>query len=169
MNLELNDAAKSEVSDVCRRSIKVDGEALKINVPVFHLKEEGLKFNKNGHFNAVLIPLDAKTISILQAVEEFVKTQKPTEKYKPLWLNKSMFVNISKWCKFEIVKVDGTVQPLPKDAIFGAGLYSVELHVSHLYCGPHKNGETMSLSLFISKISYEPQSNLAEVLNSTLE
>ena len=89
----------------------------------------------------------------------------PDEKLKPLWLRKAMIVNVSNWCSYELVKEDGTTVPLPQDTILGVGLYTIEILVSHLYCGPHKNGDTCSLSLFISRIAYEPLSNLLDIFN----
>lgn len=170
MNLELNDAVQSEVSDMRKSFIKRDGKQVIISLPMFHLKE-GLKFRDTGKLKSVLVPLDTNTIATLTDIENFVKARMPEEKYKPLWLNRSMFVSVSNWCKFEMVNVDGTTRVVCEDeeSPFGAGLYNLDIHVSHVYQGPHKNGETCSLSLFVTKISYEPASNLAECLNSSFQ
>ena len=39
--------------------------------------------------------------------------------------------------------------------VFGPGFYSVTIDVSHVYIGPHKNGEHFSLNLRVSQITYQ--------------
>ena len=166
MNLELNDAVKNEVSPASKYFIKQNGKRLTIKLPTFHSK--GLQFRCHGTLKSVLVPLHDDTIATLSSVENFVKSRMPDEKYKPLWLGNAMLVNVSRWCAYELISFDGSPQPLPEDVMFGDGMYNIEVHVSHLYCGPHKNGDTCSLSLFVSKISYEPDSNLTDVLDNAV-
>ena len=166
MDLHLNDAVKNEVNNSSQRYIKNNGRRLIIKVSPFHLRE-GLHFknNPNSLTNSVLVPLDEMTISSLSSVESFVKTQlSDSDKYKPIWLERAMYVQISKWCTFDLVKSSGKVFVLPEDVMFGAGMYSIDLQVSHLYNGPHRGGETCSLSLFVVNVSYEPQSNMTEII-----
>ena len=167
MNLTLNDDVKNEVRDTTKRILKQDGKRLIINLPIFR-RQHGLGFFLNGNMNSVIVPLNADTIATLTEVENFIKASMPQEKYKPLCLGETMFVNVSKWCKFELVNADATRQPLPDNLNFGEGLYKLDILISHLYVGPHKNGETCSLSLFVTKIAYEPQSNLFELVDGCM-
>ena len=167
MNLTLNDDAKNEVGDKTKRYLRQNGKRLIITLTI-NCREHGLVFYRNGNMKSITVPLNPAIIATLTEVEHFIKASVPDEKYKPLCLSETMFVNVSKWCKYELVNADVTRQPLPENVIFGEGLYTLDLHVSHLYVGPHRNGETSSLSLFVSKIAYEPQSNLYEIMSDSM-
>ena len=118
---------------------------------------------------SVLIPLDEDTVAALTNIENFVKTNVDSPRYKPLWLKKAMYANVSKWCNYELMNHDGTHQTLPNDLILGSGLYSFQIHVSHVYIGPHKGGETFSLSLHVTNIKYEPEQNVEKDMTDFLE
>ena len=163
MKLELSEAVKNEVSSGYKQFLKSDGKNV-IFCTVPFRREEGLKFNVHNAMTSVLVPLDSDLIASLTRVENFIKDLVSLEKYKPLWLRSGMFVNVSKWCKYELVKPDGTTQPLPENIAFGAGIYKIYIGVSHLYVGPHRGGEHYSLSLHVMKIAYEPLQNLESVL-----
>ena len=162
MKLELTEAVKNEVSNTYKQFIKSEGKTLVLSTVPFR-RENGLRFNTNNAVTSVLVPLDKDLIDSLTHVENFIKSLVPLEKYKPLWLKNSMFVNVSKWCKYELVKPDGTTQSLPEDMSFGAGIYKIDITVSHLYIGPHRGGEHYSLSLHATKIAYEPAQSFVDI------
>ena len=156
MNLSLDDPVKSEVGNTFKRHIKQDGKRISISTPILCC-ENGLKFSVNKTITAVLVPLDSLTVAELQRIENFVKSKLGScERYKSLHLNKSMYVNVSKWCEYELHNRDGSTKPLPPNVFLGAGYYKLELIVSHIYYGPHRGGETASLSLHVCKLTYEP-------------
>ena len=43
------------------------------------------------------------------------------------------------------------------------------LHVSHIYTGPHKGGQSCSLSLFITTVVFEPEQNLLDLINDIVK
>ena len=134
-----------------------------IKIPQF-FREDGLKFLVNNNVTSVLVPLDSVTKSTLANIETFVQANVESEKYKPLWLKDSMYVNISKWCSYFLIAPDGSRQPLPVGMNLACGMYNLELHVSHVYIGPHKGGETYSLSLHITELTYEPKQSITDIM-----
>ena len=66
------------------------------------------------------------------------------------------------------MRPDGTTQHGPKCDLFGTGIYQLDIAVSHLYVGPHRNGEHYSLSLNVVKIKYEPQQNLEDLVGDLM-
>ena len=134
-----------------------------IITPRFH-REDGLKFLVNASVTSVLVPLDSVTKSVLQNIETFVVDNVDSHKYKPLWLHDAMYVNLSKWCAYELVNMDGSRQALPEGMVMAKGTYSFEIHVSHVYIGPHKGGETFSLSLHVTRVTYEPEHDFYNLL-----
>ena len=114
----------------------------------------------------MLLPLDDGTKSTLSRIESFVKSNVVSQTYKPLWLKDAMYVNISKWCRFETVHFNGTRTLLPQGTVLGKGTYSVTLQVSHVYVGPHKGGETFSLSLHITNLAFKPEEDIMDFIES---
>lgn len=168
MNLSLDEAVKLEVSDAYKRCLKKDGSRIIISTPVIHVSG-GLKFLTNKSMSSVLLPLDPATIASLKEIEEFVKENVDSPRYKPLWLKDSMFVSVSKWCRYELLTSNGSVQQNPENLILGAGLYMLDIQASHVYIGPHKNGETFSLSLHVTRIAYEPEQSINELMNEIIQ
>ena len=159
LNLALNDAVKNEVSNTYKQYIKSNGRRLLLQVPEFY-SDSGLKVIVNPNITAVLVPIDANTIATLQEIEAFVRDNVDSPVYKPLRLDDSFYVNLSKWCRYVLLKSDGTQIPLPEGTVLGKGLYKLELQISHVYIGPHRGGETFSLSLHITRVVYEPEENI---------
>ena len=121
----------------------------------------------NNKVTSVLIPLDDLTRSTLSEIETFVKSNVDSPRYKPLWLKDAMYVNVSRWCLYEQINSDGSRALLPPGSFLGKGTYSLTLHVSHVYVGPHKKDETFSLSLHVSRIAYKAeQDTLIELIES---
>ena len=78
-------------------------------------------------------------------------------------------MNMSKWCKHVLRHPDGSRQPLPHDVFFEKGMYTAELYVSHVYIGPHRNGETFSLSIHVTELVYQPEQNLLDVVDELMQ
>ena len=154
--LQIGQAERNEVSGTETRKITFRGSRLLIKTPTFY-REAGLKFTINPKNVSVLVPLDEGTKRSLRTVEEFVKTQVAGERYKPLFLGNAFYVNVSKFCKYEQVMPDGSIQLLSENAVMASGDYVVTLHVAHCYIGPHKGGETYSVSLQVSGILHRPR------------
>ena len=118
----------------------------------------------NNGITSVIVPLDTNLITALQRVEDFVKENVDSPRYKPLWLTGAMCVNVSKWCIYELIDIHGNVKPFTGSVTLGDGWYTYQIQVSHAYIGPHRGGETFSLSLHVTKIRYQPQDPIDEVL-----
>ena len=113
--------------------------------------------------------LDSVTKAKLQVIENFVQANVVSEKYKPLFLHNAMYVNLSKWCKYELMKPDGSRQPLPAETYLGKGTYSLEIQASHVYIGPHRGGETFSISLHIVRLGYQPDPSLGDIIDDIVQ
>lgn len=107
--------------------------------------------------SAVRIPLDEVTRATLNGIESFVKANVASPKYKPLRLNDFMYVNVSKWCRYEQINFDGSCTPMAPNSLLGRGMYSITILADHVYVGPHRGGETFSLSLFVHQIAYKSE------------
>ena len=154
---------KDEVRNTYKQYLKLDGRRVLLKIPEFY-REDGLKFLVNSSVTAVLIPLSDGVRSTLHDIEYFVQTNVVSEKYKPLWLRESMYVNLSKWCKYFLVDVNGMRRTLPEGTCLGKGSYSFEIQASHVYIGPHKSGETFSLSLHVTEVLYRPNDMSQEIM-----
>lgn len=169
MQLTLSEPVKKEVSDnFYKQSIKLGGRPLDIQTPHCFL-EHGLKMLIQENMTAVLVPLDEATKTSLRTVEKFVVKHVNSQKYKQLPLNNdTMFVNVSKWCAYEKASDSGFSDMIPPGTFMGPGTYSLKLRVSHVYVGPHRGGETFSLSLHVLKITYMPKQDDAIVDNDIM-
>ena len=159
-NLTLSEPVKKEVSDqYYRQYLKLHGQPVLIRIPDFY-RDNGLKLLCKGEFTSMLLPLDDGTKSTLSRIESFVKSNVVSQTYKPLWLKDAMYVNISKWCRFETVHFNGTRTLLPQGTVLGKGTYSVTLQVSHVYVRPHKGGETCKCPMSMSDLTKEGRRSL---------
>ena len=157
MQLTLSDPVKREVSDKhYKQYIRLHGKPLTVQTPNCYI-DTGLKMYVKGNMTAALIPLDESTKTTLRWVESFVLQNVDSSKYKPLQLAESMFINVSKWCVHEKVNNDGSCTVLAPGSVMGPGTYSFQLQISHVYAGPHRGGETFSLSLHVQRITHTPK------------
>ena len=88
--------------------------------------------------------------------------------YKPMAKGERILVNFSRWCKYELMLPDGKRKIMSKDMNLGQGMYAISIAIPHLYVGPHKNGETHSVSLNICEILYEPEQNLIDIFDENV-
>lgn len=87
------------------------------------------------------------------AAENFIKAKLTNKKYKPLWLNKSIFVIVSKWRSKIIFNSEDFANTCSGDVKLEADVFDFEVPLSHLYRGSHENDETYLLSLFFTKFA----------------
>ena len=163
--LTLSEPVKDEVRNTHKQYLKLHGKRALISIPEF-FKETGLQFMLNNKVTSVLVPLTDNTRAIFSSLESFVQENVQSEKYKPLWLRDRMYVNVSQWCQYEQVNTDGTLTALHTGTLFGRGTYSMLIHASHVYVGPHKGGETYSLSLHVVNITFKPADDLMELIEN---
>ena len=168
MNLTLGEPVKDQVRDTYKRLLKChNGQRVLIKVPNFYTNTP-LQIHVGQHATAAVIPMDPVTFARLQEIDNFMKKTVTSGKYKPLWKGERMIVNFSRWCHYEKMLPDGTRQPMPEDTVLGKGMYSITIVASHAYFGPHKGGETHSVSLHISELLYEPEQNLQDIFDDIL-
>lgn len=147
------------------QKLMLHGNRVIIRTPTFYRKN-GLKFVINPNSVSVLVPLDEHTKQSLSTMETFVKSHVASERYRALWLKEAMFITLSKFCSYEQTNPDGTVTPLKDGSVLGTGEYSILVHASHVYVGPHKKGETFSLSLQVLSISYLVREDVMDILET---
>ena len=174
MNLSLTAPMKIERSDgdeSYKQYLRKDGKKLVISTPMYRL-DGGLRVNNSENsITYVHVPLDLATIQSLYEIEQFVKANVDSPRFKPLWhpLKDNISVNLSKWCRYELINTDGSSQIFPVDLVMGFGWYKFDIQASHVYVGPHKNGETFSISLHVIRIAYKPADNLDTVMTDLIQ
>ena len=156
---------KNEVSGTYKQYLSQRGGAVLIPVPESYF-EKGLFIKVNKTVPCVLVPLQDVTREKIISLENFVKNNVESERYKPLWSGNALFVNISKWCKYEQINPDGSTTPIMNGTVLGAGHYSMEITASHVYVGPHKGGETYSLSLHVDRILYRKSEDIMDLIEA---
>ena len=116
---------------------------------------------------ALAVPLDTWLRTQLSTLEKAAmmkvtippdvpKTKEGAYVYRPLLLRDTLFLTVSKWCKyFKYDKSKGAYSLLKDFVPFEKGHYNVNIEVSHIYIGPHKGGQNFSLSLRITQIMYK--------------
>ena len=156
LNLSL-DQAVPEVSGTYK--LRSNGRPLKINVPNFY-SDGPLYLHQHTNTTAAAIPLDPLTKSTFEEIDRFILSNNIAGTYKPIAKGDRILVNFSHWCKYELMLPDGNRKIMNKGMSLGQGMYAISIAIPHLYVGPHKNGETHSVSLHICEILYEPEQNL---------
>ena len=162
----MGESEQTEVGDKQSRKITFYGSRLLIKTPTFY-RDSGLKFTIFPNSVSVLVPIDEKTKASLETVEGFVKEQVAGERYKPLFLGEASNIKVSKFCKYEQVMPDGTIQPLVD--FLGCGDYVITIHVSHCYIGPHRDGSTYSINMQVASILYHPRPDEEEDVMDLIE
>ena len=161
-NLTITEPVVDQVRGTAKRYLKLCGNRVLVHVPEF-FRETGLKFMMKNNMTSVLVPLDDSTKASLQAIENFVQ-ENVEGTYKPLWLKEAMYVNVSKWCEYMQVNDDNTQSPIQPGTFLGKGFYTMIINPSGVYIGPHKNGETHSLNLHVTRITYRPAQDIMDLI-----
>ena len=113
---------------------------------------------------SVLLPLDDQTRNYFKEVEAFVLANIKSEKHKPLYLENLMYVPVSHWCVYVQANKDGSHSRIQPGTVLGKGHYSLLIHVSHVYFGKLRAGETSCLSLSVTQIIYKPESDMMDLI-----
>lgn len=163
--ITLSQPVRNEVSNTSKQYLKLHGRRVLVSVPEFY-RDNGLHFTINGNITSVLFPLDDHTRKTLGVIEGFVKANVQSERYKPLWLGDNMYCNVSQWCQYECINSDGTRSAIQPGTVLGKGYYSMMIHASHVYIGPHRGGETFSVSLHVVNITYKEGSEVMDLIES---
>ena len=163
IGLSLSEPVRNEDSKLYRQYLKLHGRRVLIHVPEF-FRDSGLKFLVNGKVTSVLIPLEEGTKTSLSSIESFVTTNVPSETFKSSCLHDVMYVNVSRWCEYFQINPDGSRTVIQPGTSLGKGHYSMIVQASHVYVGPHKNGETYSLSLHVVQLTYRAADNITDLV-----
>ena len=139
-----------------------------MQILVERVPSDSVKLVDNQFGRAFQIPVESWLRSQLTAVEEFAKDNvdlsclsPPLPEraiYKPFWHGSCMCVPVAPWCN--VLKQNlktGVFETVPYDTEFGRGTFNISLEVPHIYIGPHKKGETYSLSLSIVQMVFHPE------------
>ena len=137
------------------------GQKIVITTPMFY-KDNDFCFNSFENLQSVFVPLDPLTLSRLQTIEAFVQASVQSDIYKALKLGTGIYCNISKWCKFLKYTSDGVMKTMEDESSLGKGTYSFDLQVSHVYVGPHRGGETFSITLHVVSIIHTEIHDVSE-------
>ena len=153
-----------QVRGTAKRYLKLCGNRVMVHIPEFY-RESGLRFRLSNNITSVLVPLDDNSRTSFQAIEKFVE-ENVTGTYKALWLKEAMYVNVSKWCEYIQINDDNTQSPIQPGTFLGKGFYSMIINPSAVYIGPHKNGETHSLNLHVTRITYRPGQDIMDIIET---
>ena len=167
-NVTISDPVQ-QVSGRYTQRILDNGHKLLLTPPSFHA-EHGPYIRKwESGARTLAMPLSPVLKSDLVKIQNSVSDRivipedvihYPHRKLKAVYLGDSMFITLSKWCNvFKFVDGRNAYECIDVDD-FGKGEYFVTLEVSHVYIGPHQNGENCSLSLRVVSIVYKPSSDV---------
>lgn len=126
------------------------------------------KANAGSQFS-VLVPVEPWLRDQLNIIEDFAKqnanvgnfimSSMNALSYKPLWPGQRMYIRVSQWCTILRRNIEtGKYDSVKLDTPLGPGTYNLTIEVPYIYIGTHKSGEDFSLSLRITQIVFEPES-----------
>ena len=142
----------------------------KVIIPTENFSAASLNIRTDNKRRSVMIPTDGPFRAQLDVIETFVTknviippgvVRSPDCKvpiYKAQWPQNNMFVTLAPWCKF--FKHDSQTNSyvvMDPQGPFGNGTYHMMVEVSHIYIGPHKEGQLFSLSLHVVQVVYQPE------------
>ena len=130
---------------------------------------DGLLFSSvNGNMKSILVPINPMLRTTLNVVENFVAhnvalpadavNQSHTGSlYKPLWSSEWMRITVSNWCSYYRLNYDTAMyESVQPDSVFGKGFYQIIFEVPYIYIGPHKEGQSFSLTLRVVQVLFQP-------------
>ena len=154
-----------QVSGRYSQRILDDGHKLLLTQPPFYAEHGPFirKWENGAH--SLCLPLSPVLKSDLTKIQNFISDRivipedvidYPNKKLKPTFVGDDLFITMSKWCSlFKFVNGRNAYECITEND-FGKGEYYVTIEVSHVYIGPHQNGENCSLSLRVRNIIYKP-------------
>ena len=169
-NLTLSSVTKNEVNDKTsyRQFIRYKGGKLMLLTPNFEATEIVSRHDVEKDSLSLMIPIAPWLRLQLDRIEDFVqknvnipsscRVENSVLMYKPLWAQDNMFISVSRWCKLYVLNRETGAYDIVdiKDTKLGPGTFAVSIEAPYVYIGPHKQGETYSLTLRIVQIVYQP-------------
>ena len=170
----LTNPTPEKVPSSYKQLVKMNGEKVILQTANYQTKSGLLFYCNQKEMKALAVPVDDWLRTQLTILEKAVMTKVtippdvPKSKegayvYRPLLLRDTLFLSVSKWCRY--LKFDdskGGYTLLEKFVPFEKGQYNVNIEVSHVYIGPHKGGQNFSLSLRITQIMYKEEEKCSE-------
>ena len=135
-------------------------------------------FSHENDNKSICIPIDDWLRTQLTTIEKFIisnvtipsDVRRPNGGvylYKPLWLHDKMLISLSKWCRFfKFDSEKGAYLRQDQFVPFLKGSYNVNIEVSHVYIGPHKAGQTFSVSLRVTQVVYREESDALQSIDT---
>lgn len=156
-----------EVQNTLQHRQYINYQHSRLQLFISNVSSESVKFVANKHGHSCQIPIDAWLRTQLDTVEQFVQNKvdlsclDPPPKivsYKPLWRGNQMFIHLAPWCNIlKQTLLEGFFETVGPTAEFGPGRFHISLELSHIFIGPHKNGEHYSLSMSIVQMVFHPE------------
>jgi len=165
----LSNAFAVEVGDkkFYRQYIRLSGGKVIIATPAFTV--DTLTFRDNSPKNrSLLVPFNSWTREQIHILEDFVKAnvslptdfkpQPGVDAFKPVWEGENVFISVSPWCSFfRYDSQSGNYKTMDSHGPFFRGSYHISVEVPYCYIGPHKEGQTYSLTLRVVQVLYHPE------------
>ena len=130
--------------------------------------KEGLRIIFHSEENqSIIIPLDMWLRSQLMSIQTCIVDKvsipasiplPPTGHYiyKPLCVGNNIAISLSNWCNYYgFNHTKGVYEKVNDVSNFQSGKYNCNVEVSHIYIGPHKNGQNFSISLRVTQIMFK--------------
>ena len=151
----------NEVSDgPYKRALRLNGQPVHFETNECY-EGYGLRYASQayGH-DAIIICVDDWMREALDALEKHVVQLLPEgEVYKPLFDGGQICMPLSRYCRYLTYEtVNGPRKPLAPSSHLASGYYIFDIHFTHVYFGKHRNGETCSISMQVSTVSYKADS-----------
>lgn len=152
-----------------RQNIHINGHKVLIQTSTYHTNSGISMFHFKVDQPCMLVPVDDWLRSQLSVIQNFVvshvsipadvpQTKEGTYSFKSLVEQTSLLISLSKWCRiFKFDASKGTYERVENFTQFGKGTFSATLEISHVYIGPHKNGNNFSLSLRVKELVYNEE------------
>ena len=162
----LTEPTPDKVPASYKQLVKINGEKVILQTSNYYTNAGLLFYCNHNEMKALAVPVDTWLRTQLTALEKAVMTKVtippdvPRSKegayvYKPLLMRDTLFLSVSKWCKyFKYEKSKGAYMLLDNFESFERGHYNVNIEVAHVYIGPHKGSQNFSLSLRITQVMY---------------
>lgn len=168
--LALGDPVRQEVGGTgksyYRQYLRHGGTKLVLLTPLY--ESGGLVFQTHGDSKSVLVNISPNLRATLNVVENFVtqNVSLPADAvsqsltgslYKPLWHAENMMITVSRWCKFYRLNDETKAYEIvPMTQQFNKGIYQISIEVPYVYIGPHKEGQSFSLTARVVQVLFQP-------------
>ena len=161
-----------------RQYIRYRGSKLILSTSLY--EAEGLFMTStNGSMKSTSVAINPILRATLNTVENFaahnvslpadaVFPSQTGSLYKPLWPSEWMKISISNWCNFLRLNYEtGMYESVAPDSVFAKGLYQISIEIPYIYIGPHKEGQSFSLTLRVVQVLYQPYRPEESIVSSS--